>query len=362
MADQISDAILDTAIAEDRNSKVDCETMLLQGTVILTGQITTSARIDYSSVVRDVLREIGLDNARDGIDWKTCGVLVSIEEQSPDISVGVNRPGEEMGAGDQGIMFGYASDETDALMPMPILLAHGISRRLASIRKNGSLPYLRPDGKSQVTVDYRDGKPVHVGAVVVAAQHTEEVNMDRLRRDVISEVIVPSLPEGMVDSSTRYFINETGRFVIGGTRADTGLTGRKIVVDSYGGFGSHGGGCFSGKDPTKVDRSGSYMARYVAKNVVSAGLASKCVLQLAYAIGVSSPVSLMIDTLGTGKMEDELLEEHVRRIFNFRPGAIIRDLDLRRPIYRKTSCYGHFGRQEPEFTWEKTDRTQELSA
>lgn len=357
VADQISDAILDAALAEDSGSKVDCETLLLQGTVIVTGQITTTARIVYSDVVRGVLRDIGLDNARDGIDWKTCGVLVSIEEQSPDISVGVNRPGEEMGAGDQGIMFGYASDETEVLMPMPILLAHRISRKLAEVRKQGLLPYLRPDGKSQVTVDYADGVPVHVGAVVVAAQHNEEVEMGRLRREIIDDVVIPSLPDGFVDDKTQYYINETGRFVIGGTRADTGITGRKIVVDTYGGFGSHGGGCFSGKDPTKVDRSGSYMARYVAKNIVGAGLAGRCSVQLAYAIGVPFPVSLMVDTLGTGKADDNALEKAVRGVFNFRPGAIIRDLDLLRPVYRQTACYGHFGREDDSFTWERTDRT-----
>ncbi len=360
VADQISDAILDAALAEDSGSKVDCETLLLQGTVIVTGQITTSARIVYSDVVRGVLRDIGLDNARDGIDWKTCGVLVSIEEQSPDISIGVNRPGEEMGAGDQGIMFGYASDETDVLMPMPIVLAHSISRRLSDVRKSGSLAYLRPDGKSQVTVDYVDGAPAHVGAVVVAAQHTEDVEISRLRREIVDEVVVPSLPEGFVDDTTKYYINETGRFVIGGTRADTGITGRKIVVDTYGGFGSHGGGCFSGKDPTKVDRSGSYMARYVAKNIVRAGLARKCSVQLAYAIGVPFPVSFMVDTLGTGATEDGTLENAVRGVFNFRPGAIIRDLDLLRPVYRQTACYGHFGREDDSFTWERTDRAEAL--
>lgn len=353
VADQISDAILDAALAEDSQSHVDCETILLQGTVILTGQITSRARIPYSDVARGVLRDIGLDNARDGIDWKSCGVLVSIEQQSPDIAMGIGGGPERMGAGDQGMMFGYASDESATLMPLPIMLAHSIARRLAEVRKDGSLPYLRPDGKSQVTIEYDGDKPVHISAVVVAAQHREDVEIGKVRGDVIDEVIIPSLPEDLVDASTRFLINETGRFVIGGTRADTGITGRKIVVDSYGGFGSHGGGCFSGKDPTKVDRSGSYMARYIAKNIVAGGLASRCLVQIAYAIGVAEPVSFLVDTMDTGVAEG--LESAVCDSFDLRPGKIMERLDLSRPIYRKTSCYGHFGREDADFTWERRD-------
>lgn len=361
VADQISDAVLDAALKEDARARVDCETLLLQGTVIITGQITTTAVLDYSDIARNVLMDIGLDNARDGIDWKTCGVLVSIERQSPDISMGLDKPVEEMGAGDQGIMFGYATDETKTLMPMPIMLAHSIARRLARVRKQGDVPYLRPDGKSQVTVEYEDGSPVRVSSVVVAAQHTEDIAISKLREDVVESVIKPSIPDELLDKRTRFYVNETGRFVIGGTRADTGITGRKIVVDGYGGFGSHGGGCFSGKDPTKVDRSGSYMARYVAKNLVHAGLATKCTIQLAYAIGVPEPVSMMLDTQGTSSVSDAKLLEAVRSVFDFRPGMIIRHLDLMRPIYRKTACYGHFGREEADFSWESTEKSSALA-
>lgn len=361
VADQISDAVLDAALKEDARARVDCETLLLQGTVIITGQITTTAVLDYSDIARNVLMDIGLDNARDGIDWKTCGVLVSIERQSPDISMGLDKPVEEMGAGDQGIMFGYATDETKTLMPMPIMFAHSIARRLARVRKQGDVPYLRPDGKSQVTVEYEDGSPVRVSSVVVAAQHTEDIAISKLREDVVESVIKPSIPDELLDKRTRFYVNETGRFVIGGTRADTGITGRKIVVDGYGGFGSHGGGCFSGKDPTKVDRSGSYMARYVAKNLVHAGLATKCTIQLAYAIGVPEPVSMMLDTQGTSSVSDAKLLEAVRSVFDFRPGMIIRHLDLMRPIYRKTACYGHFGREEADFSWESTEKSSALA-
>ena len=359
-ADQISDAILDAIIAKDADARVDCETLIMQGTVIVTGQITTSGYVNIKHEVRDVLRDIGFNNAKDGLDWETCGVLVSIEEQSPDISMGVNKPLEQMGAGDQGMVFGYATKETPQLMPLPIMLAHGIVRRLADVRKNGNLPYLRPDGKSQVTVEYEGGKPVRVDTVVVAAQHNESVETERVTSDIIDRVVKQVIPRDLLDSGTRFFVNSTGRFVIGGTLADSGLTGRKIIVDTYGGVGSHGGGCLSGKDPTKVDRSGSYMARYVAKNIVAAGLAQKCQVQISYAIGVAEPVSFMVDALGTGTVPDERIAQAAKEVFDMRPGLIIRNLDLLRPIYRKTACYGHFGRDDPDFTWERTDMTEAL--
>ncbi|MEM0117012.1 MAG: methionine adenosyltransferase [Conexivisphaerales archaeon] len=360
VADQISDAVLDAIIAQDKDCRVDCETLIMQGTVIVTGQITTTSYVNIKQIVREVLKDIGFNNAKDGLDWETCGVLVSIEEQSPDIAMGVNKPLEEMGAGDQGMMFGYATKETPQLMPLPIMLAHKIVKTLADTRKSGVLPYLRPDGKSQVTVQYEDGKPVRVDSVVVAAQHSEAVDIDRVRKDVIEKVIKKSIPPNLIDDDTKYYVNTTGRFVIGGTLADTGLTGRKIIVDTYGGFAAHGGGCYSGKDPTKVDRSGSYMARYIAKNIVAAGLADKCQVQVAYAIGMATPVSFMVDTFGTGKVDDEKIGEVAQQVFDMRPRLIIKNLDLLRPIYRKTACYGHFGREDPDFTWERTDKALEL--
>jgi S-adenosylmethionine synthetase len=359
-ADQISDAVLDAILASDPKARVDCETLIMQGTVVVTGQITTSAYANIKRIVRDVLQDIGFNNAKDGLDWQTCGVLVSIEEQSPDISMGVTRPIGEVGAGDQGMMFGYACRETPQLMPLPIMLAHGVVRELASARKSAVLPYLRPDGKSQVTVEYDDGKPVRVDTVVVAAQHSEEVDPKVVERDVVEKVVRKTVPHSLLDKDTKFLVNSTGRFVIGGTLADSGLTGRKIIVDTYGGVASHGGGCFSGKDPTKVDRSGSYMARYVAKNIVAAGLAEKCQVQVAYAIGVAKPVSFMVDTFGTGTIPDSRIADGARAVFDMRPGPIIDHLNLLRPIYRKTACYGHFGREDPDFTWERTDMVEKL--
>jgi S-adenosylmethionine synthetase len=356
VADQISDAILDDVLRQDKKARVDAETLIMQGTVIVTGQITTAAYVHVKDVVRGVLRDIGFNNARDGLDWETCGVLTSIEEQSPDIALGVNRPVEEIGAGDQGLVFGYATKETGQLMPLPIALSHGIVKALADARHQGVLPYLRPDGKSQVTVEYEGGSPRRVDAVVVAAQHNESVGEEQVKKDVVEKVVKKVVPKDLIDGDTKFIVNGTGRFVIGGTLADSGLTGRKIIVDTYGGIGAHGGGCFSGKDPTKVDRSGSYMARYIAKNVVAAGLAERCQVQIAYAIGVAKPVSFMVDTFGTGKADDEKIADAAGLVFDMRPGMIIKELDLLRPIYRKTACYGHFGREDPDFTWERTDR------
>ena len=358
VADQISDAILDTIIEQDPNARVDIETLIMKGTVIVTGQVTTSGYAHIPQIVRNVLRDIGFYDAKVGIDWEACGVLVSIEEQSPDIAMGLNK--EDMGAGDQGMVFGHATNETPELMPLPITLAHRLVKRLAEVRKQGILKYLRPDGKSQVTVEYVNNKARRVDAVVIAAQHDEGINRDQLKKDIVEKVIEPVVPSNMLDKDTKFFINETGRFTIGGTLADSGLTGRKIIVDTYGGVGSHGGGCYSGKDPTKVDRSGSYMARYIAKNIVAAGLATKCDVQIAYAIGVSKPVSVMVYTYGTGRVPDEKITEAVTEIFDMRPKAIIEQLRLQRPIYRKTAVYGHFGRDDPDFTWEKTDRVEEL--
>ncbi|MDO8445123.1 MAG: methionine adenosyltransferase [Deltaproteobacteria bacterium] len=363
VADQISDAVLDAIIAQDKKARVACETLVTTGLAMIAGEITTDARIDYPKVVREVIKEIGYNESAMGFDWETCGVITSINRQSPDISAGVTE-GEglykEQGAGDQGLMFGYACRETPEFMPMTIIYAHKLTKKLAEVRKSGKLDYLRPDGKSQVTIEYVNNKPVRVDAVVISSQHKDSVSHATLKEGIIEEVIKQIIPAELLDKNTKYYINPTGRFVVGGPMGDCGLTGRKIIVDTYGGHGSHGGGAFSGKDPSKVDRSASYMGRYVAKNIVAAGLADECEVQLAYAIGIAEPVSVMIDTFGTGKIPTNKIAEIVKKTFDMRPKGIIETLDLLRPIYRKTAAYGHFGRNEPEFTWERTDKADAL--
>ncbi|MFH1675272.1 MAG: methionine adenosyltransferase [Pseudomonadota bacterium] len=363
IADAISDSVLDAILAEDKTARVACETLVTTGMVFVAGEITTSCYADIPEIARETVREIGYDSSSMGFDWKTCAVMTSIDHQSPDIAQGVNAGAglfKEQGAGDQGLMFGYASDETPELMPMPITYAHKLCRRLARVRKNGSLDFLRPDGKSQITIEYKNGTPQRVDAIVIAAQHSPDVSYSELKQAIIEEVIKKVVPRDMIDGDTRMFINATGRFVIGGPMGDCGLTGRKIIVDTYGGQGSHGGGCYSGKDPSKVDRSASYMARHVAKNVVAAGLAKKCEIQLAYSIGVAEPVSILVDTFDTGAIPNKHIASIVEEVFDFRPAAIIEYLDLLRPIYRKTAAYGHFGRDEEGFTWEKTNMVDVL--
>ena len=363
VADQISDAILDAIIAQDPQARVACETLVTTGMAMIAGEITTTAYVDMRDIVRETIREIGYNDSSMGFDYETCAVLTSIGRQSPDISQGVNE-GEglfaEQGAGDQGLMFGYACNETPELMPMPITFAHKLTKRLAEVRKSGLLHFLRPDSKSQVSIQYINDLPVRVDTVVVSSQHIPDVTYENLKEGIIEEVVRKVIPADLLDENTKYFINPTGRFVVGGPMGDCGLTGRKIIVDTYGGQGSHGGGAFSGKDPSKVDRSASYMARYVAKNIVASGLADKCEVQLAYAIGVAEPVSVMINTFGTGKIPSDEIAKITREEFDMRPRAIIETLDLLRPIYLKTASYGHFGRELPEFTWERTDRVASL--
>ncbi|HLX44214.1 MAG TPA: methionine adenosyltransferase [Bryobacteraceae bacterium] len=356
MADQISDAVLDAVLSEDPTGRVACEVLVTTGICVVSGEITTKTYVDVPKLVRSVIHDIGYTDAEMGFDSKTCGVLNTIQSQSPDIAMGVDTGG----AGDQGLMFGYACDETPELMPMPIMLAHKLVRQLSEVRRAGKLKFLRPDGKSQVSVEYVDGKPLRIDAVVVSTQHDDDVSTETLRSEVKKHIIDPVMPKDMIDAGTKYHINPTGRFVIGGPHGDTGLTGRKIIVDTYGGMGRHGGGAFSGKDPTKVDRSACYMARYIAKNLVAAGLAKRCEVQLAYAIGVAEPVSVMVNTFGTGTVEEERLVELVRSNFTLTPKGMIEHLRLRRPLYRKTSAFGHFGRTEDTFTWEATDKAAAL--
>ena len=375
MCDQISDAILDELIKQDPNSRVACETSITTGLVLVMGEITTNGYVDIQKIVRNTVKEIGYDRAKYGFDAETCGVIVALDEQSADIAMGVDKALEArenqmtdeeieaIGAGDQGMMFGYATNETPELMPYPIALAHKLSRKLSEVRKNGTLSYLRPDGKTQVTVEYdSEGKPSHIDTVVLSTQHDEEVTQEKLHEDIKKYVFEPVLPADMINEKTKYFINPTGRFVIGGPHGDSGLTGRKIIVDTYGGYARHGGGAFSGKDPTKVDRSAAYAARYVAKNIVAAGLADKCEIQLSYAIGVAKPTSIMVDTFGTGKLSDEKLVEIIRENFDLRPAGIIKMLDLRRPIYKQTAAYGHFGRDDVSLPWEQTDVADKLKS
>jgi S-adenosylmethionine synthetase len=357
ISDQVSDAILDAIIAEDPTCRVACETLVTTGLAFVAGEITTDVYVEIPDIVRETIKDIGYTRAKYGFDYETCSVITSIHSQSPDIAMGVDTGG----AGDQGLMFGYATNETPEFMPTPITLAHKLTRRLSEARRKDILPYLRPDGKSQVTVEYKDGKPLRVDTVVVSAQHSPDITLKEIREDVIEKVIKPVIPKEMLDEERiTYHVNPTGRFVVGGPQGDTGVTGRKIIVDTYGGVGSHGGGAFSGKDPSKVDRSASYMARYIAKNLVAAGIADKCEVQLAYAIGVADPVSVLVDTFGTGKIPQQKIGKLVREHFPMTPKGIIDHLKLRRPIYRKTAAYGHFGRSEPEFTWERTDLAEKL--